>query len=365
LTPSPVGRRGGDGEGAAVAAIIRVADVERPVEVLPGLEIELAIRLEYEVVAARRHLLDPHQRELEPALGADRIGKHIADQERDLRCEVELSQVDVGRAERTDDGPIGDPRPFRLRRRERLGQHGKTGEQQRRIEQRLRQRLAVLARGRSGDGDGEVGENIGADHVEALHLAHDQEADQNERQQREISAHPPGRRLVQQQRRGRDPDRHRIEDMPAADREHEFRADRHHAGQDQPADAHEIGRGRRRQDQGENERGDIDRFRVRRHAQQQREQPVGGPAHRCDEQEREGERRRIGRHQLEEAQSERDRQEPGHVVEHQPVHGDAVEGVIHDIDHDPAHDVVRDGCHGITKALKPLVWVATPCASTI
>jgi hypothetical protein len=260
--------------------------------------------------------------------------------------------------------PVGDARVDGRRRRQRLGQHGEAGEQQRRIEQRLAQGLTEPGRGRGGERDRQICEHIATDHVETLHLAHDQQAtEQDERQERDIAAHPPGRRLVQQQRRGGNADRHRIEDMFAPDRQYEFRGDSHHAGQDQPGIAHQVRCGDRRHDQDENERRDMDRFGVHGDAQREREQAVGRPAPGDYERGRPGQRQRIVRRKAEEAQDESGGQQAGGIIEHQPVHGDAVERPVDDVVGD-AHVGAHDGAHDSTKALKPLVWVAMPVRST-
>jgi hypothetical protein len=197
----------------------------------------------------------------------DRTSEGVAEKKGDFRREIKTPDMNVGRRERANHRPIGDARPFRVRRGQRLRQHGEAGEQQRRIEDRLRERLADHRRRRHCEGRRQIGQGINADHVEALHLANDEQtARQDKGQQREIAAHPPGRGLVEQQRRGGDADRDRIENMLAANRQCEFRGDGDDRGQDQSRDAEPVRGCDGRQNQREDERGDIDGFRVRRHA---------------------------------------------------------------------------------------------------
>jgi hypothetical protein len=154
-----------------------------------------------------------------------------------------------------------------VRRCQWLGQHREAGKEQRRIQQRLRQRLAILTEPRCRECHRKISEEIDTDHVEALHLAHDDEpADQNEWRQRQIPTRPPGRGLIQRERADGNADRDRIENMSVTYRKYEFRGDGHERRQDEARDAGQIGCCCRRQDQRQDERRYIKGFRVGWHA---------------------------------------------------------------------------------------------------
>ena len=95
-----------------------------------------------------------------------------------------------------------------------------------------------------------------------------------------------------------------------------------------------VQRCHRRQDQDQQQCGDIDRLGIDRHVKELGKCTVREPAGGGNQQPGKRQRCRIMRHQLEETQSKGDGQHCCRVIKHQPIHGDAVEPVINDIIHD-------------------------------
>ena len=261
--------------------------------------------------------------------------------------------MDVRREEEADERREGEPRQALGRRRQRLRQHHEREEEERRGAQRLAQDGGILRWGRGSEDRGEGDDDEGRDEIEALQLADDENAaDQHHRQERQVAADPPCRRPVEQERGQRHAERGRIEHVLSADGEDEFRRDRPDRGEDQHADALHVGRRHRIEDEDQDERGDVDRLRVRGHGEDAGEDAVGDPACGDDHDRGEGDRGRVVRHDVEEAEHEGRRDQRDQVVEHQPVHRGVVEQAVDELD------------HGAQQSAKPLVRTARPLLST-